>query len=500
MTHKFEALLYAVLFTFWCVRIYYKIYDKRTRIYILAIGILMVIWMMISVSYRAVSNINVERYLWYSYFIALIFIPTIFYNYCDSLSNKKHKLKKIIIYTISSILLIFVYTNDYHNLVYIFNRGLNNYTYYSYGHGYYLVTIWIFFLLISALIRLVINKVRIKKDIKALIPIILLLLGVIYTTLYILQVDIIKYTNMAIVYSLLICLGIESAFYINLIPNNKKYINTFSNSHLDMGIVSLDGNTYVCTKSFKLVPKYIKEDIINNNLKYLYTSGNINYEIKKNNTSIVIIKKDLTELNNLKKEIDNKKELLLKQYNSMLIEEKTKKELYSIKIRKEVVNKIENKLNEKIQVAKDILNKSVLLESDLNDIKKIIIYCKKKSQLMISEINEEVYDEENIKVLLNDLVTSMSNINSIVIVSNKMIISGFDMSNIYDIIYEVIDLIKDKNMVIYISLNNDKLELKVTIDSYIKIKDNIKLDKIVDIKESHYDNDTIVTFTRKEGV
>ena len=119
---------------------------------------------------------------------------------------------------------------------------------------------------------------------------------------------------------------------------------------------------------------------------------------------------------------------------------------------------------------------------------------------MISEINEEVYDEENIKVLLNDLVTSMSNINSIVIVSNKMIISGFDMSNIYDIIYEVIDLIKDKNMVIYISLNNDKLELKVTIDSYIKIKDNIKLDKIVDIKENHYDNDTIVIFTRKEGV
>ena len=34
MTHKFEALICAVLFTFWSVRLYYKLYDKKVRRYV----------------------------------------------------------------------------------------------------------------------------------------------------------------------------------------------------------------------------------------------------------------------------------------------------------------------------------------------------------------------------------------------------------------------------------------------------------------------------------
>ena len=69
---------------------------------------------------------------------------------------------------------------------------------------------------------------------------------------------------MSIVNSVLICLGIELAFYLDLIPNNKKYIQKFFNSNLDMAIISLDGKTKYTTCSFKVIPNFILDDIKNN--------------------------------------------------------------------------------------------------------------------------------------------------------------------------------------------------------------------------------------------
>ena len=47
--NKFITLLFAVLFTMWTIRLYYKLYDKKTRRYILFIGILIIFWMIIRI-------------------------------------------------------------------------------------------------------------------------------------------------------------------------------------------------------------------------------------------------------------------------------------------------------------------------------------------------------------------------------------------------------------------------------------------------------------------
>lgn len=502
MSHKYEALLCAVLFTFWCVRIYYKLYAKKERKYILAIGILMVLWMLIRISMGTVYQITVERYLWYSYYIPLIFIPTIFYNYCYSLGDNPSRKRKVFTYSISTCLFLLVFTNDFHELIFDFNNGVNNYKDYTHNFGYFLVTGWIFFLLVSSIVRMIINRLKIKKDNKVIIPVIILLIGIIYTLLYIHNFGFTRELNMAVVYCGLIWLGIETIFYLNLIPNNKKYVKTFENSKLDMALISLDGEYQVYTKSLKEIPKSILNDLSNNTLKDIYNIKDITYEVKNNSNNIVIIRKDLGEMEELKKEIDLKKELLLKQYDSFKLEEKTKKELYNLELRNNVISKIEKKLNEKIIVAKDILNKDDLTSEDLENIKRIIIYCKKKSQLMISEINNEMFDEDNIKVLLDDLIRSMSNLanNSLVIVKNKMLISGYSISIIYDIIYEVIDKVKDKSLVIYVSLVNNKIELKIVIESILKLKGILNIDDKIEVNETHYDNDTILVFRSKEGV
>ena len=79
MMNKFIPLLFAIVFTFWTVRVYYKLYETKTRRYILIIGILMIFWMLIRVIKGVTVDVTIQRMCWYLYYLPLIFIPTLFY-------------------------------------------------------------------------------------------------------------------------------------------------------------------------------------------------------------------------------------------------------------------------------------------------------------------------------------------------------------------------------------------------------------------------------------
>lgn len=501
MTNKFIPLLFATIFTFWTVRVYYKLYDNKTRRYILIIGILIIFWMLIRIIKGITIDIEVERMCWYLYYLPLIFIPTIFYICSRSLSDKINDKRKLLLYLISSILLILVLTNDFHELVFRFNNGINFHNDYNHYIGYYLIFMWIAYLFSGGMINLAINRLKIKKDLKVFLPLIVLLLGLIFTYFYIFDILYVRKMNMSIVISVLICLGIELIFYLDLIPNNKRYIQIFSNSNLDMVIVSLDGKTKYTTCSFKVIPNFILKDIKNNKVKNTYQKKNIIYDIKKNKDSYVILKKDLTYIFKLKDEVIRQKKELLKQQESMKLEEKTKRDLYEIKIRKDTISRVEKKLEEKRLEAKNILMKDDIKRDDLEKVKRIIIYSKKKSMLIISEMNNEIYNEESIKVLLNELILSMPslNIEGLVVIKNKMNIKGNIMSYLYDIVYELMENSKNKTIMIYVFSDNNEVKLKAVVSTNEKIKDKLKLDVNIKIKENVYDTDTELEFTVKDS-
>lgn len=493
MSHKFETLLYAILFTVWSIRLYYKIYDKKTRKYILAIGILIVLLMIIRISKSIVVNLTAQRYCWYFYYVSLIFIPTIFYIY--SCNDQITKIKRTIIYFVSSILLLLVLTNDYHQLVFKF-KVLNDYDNYKHQIGYYITSIWIFYNFGHGMINLALNRLKIKKDFKLFLPLIILFIGIIYTILYVLNIKYIRDINMTVFNSILICIGIELSFYLELIPNNSKYIKTFENSHLNMLITSKDTKVTYYTKTLKTIPQNILKDIKKANIKHTYQKNNMIYNVKNNKDSYVITKKDLTYLNKLKQEIKTKNKELLKQQESIKLKHKIQQELYEVNLRKTVIKKIENKLKEKTDEAQKILNKKEITKNDLEQIKRIIIYSKKKSELMISEINSEYFNNESIKLIINELIISMKslNITGLTIIKNKLNIRAGILSTIYDLIYDILENIHNTTLMIYISNDNNNYILKVVIGSKISLKSKLKLDKNIKLIESIYDTDTQLLF------
>ena len=90
--NKFITFLFAILFTIWTIRLYYKLYYKKTRRYILLIGLLIVFWMLIRILKGIAVSPLTERMCWYLYYLPLIFIPTLYYISSLSLLGKSSML------------------------------------------------------------------------------------------------------------------------------------------------------------------------------------------------------------------------------------------------------------------------------------------------------------------------------------------------------------------------------------------------------------------------
>lgn len=483
-----EAFIYLIFFTIWIIRLYYKLYDERTKKYILFIGFLIIFWMLIRIFKDIIDISFLVRYCWYLYYVPLIFIPFLFYVFSDSLNNGMSSKKFYFLLVVAILLFGFVITNDLHRLVFRFNDGISNFNDYTHFYGYYIICVYIFSLYVCGVINLVVKSFKTKKSYKSFLPFLMILLGILYTYLYIKGVPFIAHSNLSVVLSFFICLGIEIMFYIDLIPNNSKYKKYFINSDLDMVIVSLNGNILYTTKSFNVVPIFIIDDIKNNCVLDCYDEVNVLYDVKRNKDSYVILRNDISVLNKLKEELSIKQKELIVQQEALKSEEKIKKELYEIDLRKRIVLELEDSLYKKRIVARDILNKSDISSSDLEKLKLIIAYCKRKSFLIISELNDDLYDEDGIKLIINELLCDFNflNINGAVMV-NKMCCDSYIMSKIYEKVFDVLYRVSDLDVVIFIDSDYLKFEISgVCVEEFSFLEDCL-------IKT--YDNDISISFS-----
>ena len=97
----------------------------------------------------------------------------------------------------------------------------------------------------------------------------------------------------------------------------------------------------------------------------------------------------------------------------------------------------------------------------LATIKLLIGYCKRMSNLVISNYNEETYNKEKINLLINELFQDASsfNISGILINNDINECSSEIILKIYDSIFAVIENINNTNIIVSIVQNNGYTEL-----------------------------------------
>ena len=484
MTQTQQTVLALAIYTIWITLLYIRIFGKTLKKYVLSIGVLLAFWMVVRMI-KTYTTGYITEMLWYLYYIPLLLIPTFYYNCSSYLINSKNKKRRIATIIISTILFLLVITNSLHNLVFKIKSNINDY---NHNIGYFIIVAWILCLIIVAIINLIkSSKNKVYKNIISIS--IIILIGVVYTILYIKNISVIRKTNMSVIIGTLFCVGLEMMLDFNLIPNNFRYKKIFKNSNLPLEIISQDGKTRIATNHSINLKENIINDIKDNKVKNTYKDNNIVKNVKAINGGYSIEEKDFSKINEYEKELKLIQQELIEQEKILQKQRKIATEIYETKLKSEIIELLDEKIEQKRNLIDKLIKEMKITDIDkMQDIKLLLNYCKRMSSLVISSYNKEKYDNKRLEIIINEMLIDAQTlgINGVLKTNNFEISSG-ETANIYEIIFETIMKFRETNFILYIQVNNSYTEIKYLFDSkhknFKKEIEKLQLEKLLKIEQ-----------------
>ena len=236
-----QYTIYIGLILFWIQSARARLLPTRVRSYIIAAGILMVLFLTLKViNYRIVGDsvdpMFIKRYIIYAYWTPQMLVPALFLMACIRIRRgigKKSRWDERLLLIPVVFLSLMAFTNDLHQLIYRPKVELTQFIVksgtYSYGFGFYLLYAWMIFCWVTGLAVLLRETGRHPtKGILWIIGIALL-----WFTLLMLNMLVFDKYNLRLFYNLheihiFAMLGVfEVCIRNRLIPSNENYVGFF---------------------------------------------------------------------------------------------------------------------------------------------------------------------------------------------------------------------------------------------------------------------------------
>lgn len=228
----------------WCSSVRTRIINKQVRHYLIAVGILLAFWLILRTckwEFIAQNGTHLGRYLWYSYYIPMVFVPLLgvfIIDHIGKAENYKTPNSLKYMYIPAAFLVTAIFTNDLHNLVFSFPSGYQNSESDCVYHVLYYVTMAWFILLGIYFVVMLIKKSRVpsSKSFQKL-PAVILCISIVFWVLYCLHI---VGGDLAAIDCIMIIALLESAIQSGLIPSNTNYYELFRSSTVSAQIVDAD--------------------------------------------------------------------------------------------------------------------------------------------------------------------------------------------------------------------------------------------------------------------
>lgn len=259
-----RTLLYISLYMAWGISIRRRVIQPQVRRCLSSISALMVFWFIVrTCKYLFVSDLNAARYLWYSYYFPLLFIPLLALFVAMSLGRPEgFRLPgwTRLLYIPASLLMLMVMTNDLHQLVFSFPADeiwtdRNSII----GPGYFAVFIWDILCAVIAL-GIILMKSRQSQQ-RRYLPAAILLCAVAYVLIYVSGAEWLRMLagDVSAVQCLMYAGILESCLQTGIIPTNTGYEELFS--AVSVGMQLTDRDYRVCYASAAAKP-LTKEEMV----------------------------------------------------------------------------------------------------------------------------------------------------------------------------------------------------------------------------------------------
>ena len=258
-----RSFIYIGLFGAWGVSVWRRIVQKQIRRYLLAADVLIVFWLTIrTIKFHLGMNFNVNRQLWYAYYIPMLFIPLMALFVALSLGKaENYHLPRwtAALYIPTAILVLLVLTNDSHQLVFTFPPGTDIWTdkSYAYNTGYWFVICWEALCAAAAIIIMLI-KCRVSQSRRVLwLPLVPFGVSLLYGLMYIAGVPWLMTLagDVTVMQCLLYTAVFESCIQCGFIQSNTGYDLLFPVSTISAQVVDKNYNVVYSSVSVSKLPK-----------------------------------------------------------------------------------------------------------------------------------------------------------------------------------------------------------------------------------------------------
>ena len=270
-----RTLIYIGLYIGWGISIHKRVVQKAAKNTLIFISGLMIFWFIVrSIKYFFAMDVNVERYLWYSYYLPMLFIPQAAVQTAVLLGQpEEYILPKWLkfLYVPTTLCFLLVLSNDFHQCVFSFAaREVWTDKGYRYAWGYYIVLLWEVVCAVAAF-ALMVYKCRLSQR-KKYLPVIGIGISILYAIIYASGAEWMQVMGGDITAALclmFVCI-FESCIYCGLIQTNTGYEELFE----------------VCTMGAQITDR---------NYRVRYTSANAMELSEAEKRDVVVDKKTLIQ-------------------------------------------------------------------------------------------------------------------------------------------------------------------------------------------------------------
>lgn len=513
-----------------------------SSIYFLALGVLLVIyfaeriadrgqlkrWMLccawLIVTFMFLRAVKYEvfladsvfaRYIWYLYYLPMLYIPLCtFYATLSIDGYEKREFIKVKpwLAAITSLLFLFVLSNDYHQMVFRFQTGYvgwnNDYTH---EWGFVVVVVWIYFLYALSVV-LMFKKCKLAKvKQRWWVTTIPFILGIAMQLLIACE-KMPKINNLMVInfpeaVCFMIALFWECCIRIGLIPTNKGYGELMKVCSLAMQITDTAGKEiYKSLSANELLDAYKEEAVpilIDKDTELYRESIPGGYVYWQN---------DISELNEINKKLEEIRSLLEEETELIRLENELKEKQVSIEQRTGMYERIHAKtIAQSRRIA--YLAEKALGESDIeirNYDAGIICflgaYMKRYANFMLMAEHEKQISVAELGMAIAESLRYLSNVNipGAYVGSGDVEISISDAILIYEIFEEWIEGNLPNLQGVYAKLENTTgIILKITLEGVSVVLDEQREEKLfqagIPVTIHHEDEASYVRFCLVKG-
>lgn len=469
-----RAGIYLILYAVWGFLLRRHVVERAVKNWLSAIVCLMLFWIGVrSIKFEIAQGILLSRYLWYSYYFPMLFIPlfSVFIALHMGKSEEYHMSYISLIPTAITIgLFVLVMTNDLHQAVFVFEGTVWSDLNYHYSYGYYLIAAWIGFCALFAL-GLMMHRSKVPHSKKRrMLPFLPVMLIVLYCVLYVMHLPVIRLLagDLTAVMCQLTMITFVCCIQCGLIPANTCYDIFFEHSTLHAQIRRNDGSVAVaCANSIALTDQLFEEVT----QKKTVIKGNFRIRTAPIRGGWIVWQEDISNVNELLETLKENMEQL--EGGNALLE--AENEIAQRTARVEAQNQIYDRILIKQSKLLEQLEDCLLMISpqEKSFRKKMIFlsvlgsYSKRRTNLLlVSEKNNEINSTEigfGIQESVENL--SQAGINSAFSNRGQCLVTIETALAVYDSFEYVVEWMIDRmeSFYVYFSATRPTLELRMMV-------------------------------------